>query len=276
MDVNMAILTDCHCHTNISIDGSDTMLAMARAEHAAGVNILCFTDHCNTVDWHTLQFYPPCGTVAQRVCAAYDACRDALPEGLDVRLGMELGETIFHPELAAELSAAPGLDFILGSLHITPEQGDFHNIRYESYEQCSALCLLYLEKLQLIADAGCFDAMAHIGYIRRYMWQNGFDAGLTLEKHGDAIETLLRTIIAKGKGIEINCSGIRDGCGPFPSPEILRLYRDLGGEIITVGSDAHRTADAAKCIAEGHELLRSLGFRYVSVYRRHEPEFYPL
>lgn len=276
MDVIMAVLTDFHCHTNISLDASDSMLAMARAERAAGVDILCFTDHCDSVDWRTLEFYPPCQTVAERVLRAYDECRDRLPEGLDVRLGMELGETIFHPELAARLAEAPGLDFILGSLHITPEQGDFHNIRYESYDQCAALCRLYLEKLQLIAEAGHFDVMAHIGYLRRYMWKNGFDAGLTLREHGDEIEALLRTILAKGKGIELNCSGLRDGCGPFPSEEILRLYRALGGEIITVGSDAHRTQDAAKCVPQGHELLRSLGYRYVCVYRRHEPEFLPL
>ena len=270
----MAFLTDLHCHTNISLDGADSMLAMARAERAAGMDVVCFTDHCDTVDWNTLAFYPPCRTVAERVRAAYEQCRNELPEGLEVRLGMELGETIFHPELAAELAAAPGLDFILGSLHITPEQGDFHNIDYVSAEQCRALCRLYLDKLQQIAEGGCFDVMAHIGYLRRYMWQHGFDEGLTLADNGGEIERLLRTLIEKGKGVELNCSGIRDGCGPFPSAEILRLYRSLGGEIVTVVSDAHRTADAARCVDQGFELLRELGFRYVAVYRRHEPQFY--
>ena len=115
--------------------------------------------------------------------------------------------------------------------------------------------------------------MAHIGYGRRYMWKKGLDAEMSLALFGDKIRLLLRRLIDKGRGIEINCSGIRDGCGPFPQPEILRLYREMGGEIITVGSDAHRPADAAKCVREGYEVLRSCGFDYVTTFQKHTPEF---
>ncbi len=250
------------------------MLAMARAERAAGIDCLCFTDHCDTVDWHTLDFYPPCRTVAQRVSAEYERIRDELPADLDVRLGMELGETIFYPELARELYEAEGLDFVLGSLHITPEYGDYINLRYETAEQCRHYMEHYLETLLSVARTNCFDVMAHIGYIRRYMWQQGMDEGLTLARNGEALEALLRTIIQNGRGIEINCSGIRDGCGPFPSAEILRFYRELGGEIVTVGSDAHCVRDAAKCIREGYALLQSLGFAYVATFKKHKPEFH--
>lgn len=270
----MAFLTDFHCHTNISRDGLDTMLAMARAEYDAGIRCLCFTDHCDTVDWLTLDYYPPCRTVAQRVAAAYADCRARLPEGLDVRLGMELGETVFFPELAEELAGAEELDFVLGSLHITPEYGDYHNLRYETPAQCRAYMEHYLQTLMTVARAGYFDVMAHIGYVRRYMCQQGLDEGLTLERNGEALEALLKLLIENGKGIEINCSGIRDGCGPFPSEEILRFYKQLGGEIVTVGSDAHCTADAAKCIREGYEILQSLGFEYVATYKKHKPEFH--
>ena len=71
-------------------------------------------------------------------------------------------------------------------------------------------------------------------------------------------------------------SGLRDGCGPFPSPEILRRYRELGGEIVTVGSDAHRPRDAAKYVGEGLEILKECGFRYVTVFTKHKPEFIPI
>ncbi len=271
----MAYLTDFHCHTDISRDGHDTMLAMARAAREQGIDCLCITDHCDTVDWVTLEYYPPCRTVAQRLREAYAACRAELPEGLELRLGMELGETYFHPELAPRLYAEEGLDFTLGSLHIT-QQGDYHLMDYSSPEHCRELLDDYLDRLLGIAADGYYDVLAHIGYVRRYILRQGWDEGLSLRRNGEKLEKLFQTVIALGKGIELNCSGLRDGCGAFPNEELLRLYRELGGEIVTVGSDAHRVADAAKCIREGYELLRQCGFRYVCTYRRHRPEFHRL
>jgi len=266
-------MTDFHCHSKVSVDGEDTMAAMARAEYEAGVRCLCFTEHCDTVDWQTLAFDPNCLTVPARALAALEECRAELPADMDVRVGIELGETTFHPELAEPLYRAEGLDFVLGSLHITPEYGDYFNLRFETPERCRHFLSHYLETLTDIARAGFFDVMAHIGYLRRYMLEQGLDEGLCLAQNGEAINTLFRILLEKGKGIELNSSGIRDGSGPFPSADILKRWRALGGEIVTVGSDAHNVRDAGACLAEAYELLRSLGYRYVAVYKNHKPEF---
>jgi len=125
-----------------------------------------------------------------------------------------------------------------------------------------------------LARFGHFDSMAHIGYSRRYMWNAGYDAAVDLEHHGDELDTLFRLLIQSGRAIELNCSGYRHPgiAGPIPSPEVLARYRELGGELITVGSDAHSPADAGTYIPQGFELLRSLGFRYVTTYQNHRPE----
>ena len=272
----MAFLTDQHCHTDISLDGKASFYDMAMAEYAAGVRWLAITDHCDTVDWHTLAYYPPCRTVARRERDALEAVRDRLPADLHIRLGLELAELMLRPELTEELAGAPWLDVVLGSHHLTTRFGDYQAQDYRDPDHVRTLCRLYLENLQWVADADYYDVMAHIGYLRRYAMRQGVDAGLTLAEHGDRIEHLLKTIISHGRGIEVNCSGLRDGCGPFPSEEILRLYRDLGGEIVTSGSDAHRPDLAAKCLAEGQQVLRACGFRYVAVYTRRRPEFLPL
>ena len=85
------------------------------------------------------------------------------------------------------------------------------------------------------------------------------------------VPLVVASIIDKGIGIEINCSGIRDGCGPFPQPEVLRLYRQLGGEIITVGSDAHEAVNAGAGVADAYAMMRDAGFRYVTVYEKRKP-----
>lgn len=104
--------------------------------------------------------------------------------------------------------------------------------------------------------------MAHIGYTWRYMTKAGFDVAVDLRHYGDEIETLLRMLVINGKGIEINCSGLRNTLlnEPIPSVSIIGLFRELEGEIITVGSEAHRTADASDFIEEGYAILRQAGF----------------
>lgn len=273
----MAFLTDFHCHTGISPDTTASFYDMVMAEYNAGVRYLCITDHCDTVDWRTLDFYPRCRTVAAREREALAAVREALPADLHIRLGLELAELQFYPELTEELAGATGLDFILGSHHITKEYGDYHALTcYDDAAFLRRMWQLYLDNLQWVADKNYFDVMAHIGYVRRYAMAQGVDTGLTLREHGDRIEHLLKTIIGNGRGIELNCSGLRDGCGPFPSEEILRLYRDLGGQIVTTGSDAHWPRNAAACLAQGQDVLRACGFRYVTVFTGRRPEFIPI
>ena len=272
----MALLIDYHVHTEISRDSSAPYYDMVMAEYAAGVRHLCITDHCDTVDWKTLGFWEPCREVARREREMYETYIDRFPKDLHLRMGMELAEVHFHPELLPELVSPDWLDFILGSFHITKEYGDFHEMDYRDPAFRAELWDIYLTGLDTVAAYDYFDVMAHIGYWRRYAWQQGIDEALTLEKHGDRVEQLLKTLIRNGRGIELNCSGIRDGCGPFPSPEILRLYRSLGGEIITVGSDAHRPADAAKCVDTGLDILKDCGFRYITVFTKRRPEFIPI
>ena len=266
------LYTDFHVHSDVSGDSQASMWEMAQAEAAAGVGIMCFTNHCDLFRWQDDLPNPRCREISGESAEKLRAMAAAHSLPLEVRLGIELGEGHRDPALAEALAADGALDFVLGSLHLIPGHGDLYFQHYSSQEQCQRFFDLYLDELLQIAPLDFYDVLAHVGYGRRYMWRDGIDAALTLERFGEKIERLLRTVIDKGKGLEINCSGIRDGCGPFPSEEILRLYRALGGETVTVGSDAHRPEDAAKGIREGYAVLRRCGFDYVTVFRRRKPE----
>ncbi len=270
------IYTDFHVHSDISNDSSAAMWDMVCAEAAEGIGLMCFTNHCDLIRWQDEAPNPRCRVIADESAAKKREMCDMHRLPIEVRLGLELGEGHRAPALAAALSADPTLDFVLGSLHLLPGRGDLYFQHYTSVAQCDLLFDLYLDELQQIAAMDFYDVLAHLGYGRRYMCRDGVDAAMTLARFGEKIERLLRTVIDKGKGLEINCSGIRDGCGPFPSEEILRLYRSMGGEIITVGSDAHRPEDAAKGIREGFSVLRDCGFSYVTAFRRRTPEWIKL
>ena len=118
--------------------------------------------------------------------------------------------------------------------------------------------------------------MAHIAYTCRYMSRAGFRTKIDTEHNDGELRALLGRLIEKGKGIEINTSGMRQGNGPYPDEDILKLYRELGGEIVTMGSDGHTPEDPGALIPEPAELLRSLGFRYYTELVKRQPVFYPL
>ncbi|MBE7016613.1 MAG: histidinol-phosphatase HisJ family protein [Ruminococcaceae bacterium] len=267
-------LTDYHVHSDVSQDSKATMYEMAEAEAKMGIEQMCFTNHCDMVNWRTYEPNPGCMTKPAESLEKYAALLREHPKlPLDVRIGLELGEPLFNIEIAKRLASTPGLDMVMGSLHILQEYGDLWCVKFTSPEHCRKIFDVYVDELIKMAELNFFDVMAHIGYGRRYMWQQGYDEKLSMELYGDKIELLLRLLIDNGRGIEINCSGIRDGCGPFPDPEVLRLYKALGGEIITVGSDAHRPSDAAKCVREGYEIIKSCGFEYVSTFKNRKCEF---
>jgi len=269
-------LTDYHVHSDVSMDSDAPMWDMVEAEAAAGIDAMCFTNHCDIIRSMNFQPNPRCLQIIPESREKLEAMFAAHHVPIEVRLGIELAEVRYDPELAKELAATEGLDFVLGSMHTLPELGDLVIQFYSTPAQCDCYFAMYLEEYQKVAEMDFYDVLAHFGYARRYMWRAGVDAAMTLDKYGDQVEHLLRTVIDKGKGFEINCSGIRDGCGPFPSEEILRLYRSMGGEILTIGSDAHRPKDAAAGIRQGFETAKACGFDYVTVFRQRKPEFIKL
>ena len=267
------VLVDYHVHSDVSEDCDSSMWDMVRAKAAAGVEVLCFTNHCDLIDWQTDLPKPRCRAVTRESAERMKEMRTHHTPPIELRLGLELAEGHRDAPLAAELAGDGALDFVLGSLHMLPGYGDLYFQHYTSVEQCEGLFDLYLDELLQIVPLDFYDVLAHLGYGRRYMRRAGVDAAMTLERFGEKIERLLRIVIDKGKGLEINCSGIRDGCGPFPSEEILRLYRSLGGELVTLGSDAHRPEDAGKGLAEGLRTLRRCGFDRVAVFRNRRADF---
>lgn len=273
------LYTDHHIHSNCSSDAEDYMLDMAMACGELGVNRICFTDHCDMDDYITGNPMPEAEELWR---ASIDAWRETVahvPTGLDVCLGIELGE--MNHDLArarALIESVPELDFVLASIHNLRATPDFYALRYESEAHCRALLDRYLDELTEVAALPDYDILSHIGYTKRYMLRAGYSVFVEDAQYEDKVRLLLRTVIENGKGIEVNTSGLRHPAilETIPSVKILRIYKELGGEKITVGSDAHRTIDAGRGIHQSFELLRSLGFRYVCAYRKREAEFIPL
>lgn len=272
-------LIDCHIHSTCSDDGRDSMLDMARASYYAGVRYLCFTDHIDLDDYRTGLPDSDCFSRRDATRSAYRETIAAAPADISVRLGVELGEGNHDPARAAAIAAAPEFDFVLASLHNLRGMQDFYGLEYESEADCKQLFALYVSELLELSKLDFYDSMAHIGYPIRYARKAGFrGAAINMSTYGDELTVLLQNLIDGGRGIEINTAGYRSEyvAGPIPSPDVLRRYRDLGGELVTIGSDAHMVSQAAGGLRPGMQLLQRLGFSYVTFFENRKPRFIEL
>lgn len=274
------MLYDYHVHSVYSDDADNTMAEMASAAAEAGLAGLCFTDHADLDDING--DHNPAAWRPEEYFAAFDRALASLKGGTRLRLGLELGEANHHPEKAAKI-AAEVPDFIIGSIHNLKDTPDFYCGRaggecpkmYADLHACRALLERYVTELEETAALGLFDVIGHIGYPLRYM-RTLFPA-LDLEPWRERLAELFRGLALSGRGIELNCSGLRQSLGEtMPSASLLALYRDMGGEIITLGSDAHCCRHLGSGLEAGKNLIIGLGFTHYCVYNKRKAEFIKL
>ena len=274
------MLFDYHVHSTYSDDAENSMAEMAAAAASAGLAGLCFTDHVDLDDINGR--FNPVAWRSEEYFAAFAAAQSAAGDNISLRLGIELGEANHYPEVAREISAVVP-DFIIGSIHNLKDTPDFYCGRaggelpemYATRESCHALLDRYITELEETERLGCFDVIGHIGYPLRYM--RSVYPELTLEPWYERLAELFRRLVQSGKGIELNCSGLRQSLGEtMPNGSILALYKSMGGEIITLGSDAHSVKHVGMGLEEGKKLLKGLGFSHYCVYNRRKIEFIKL
>lgn len=262
---------DYHCHSSFSNDAEFPMEAMVQGALAAGLKEMAFTDH---VDY---EYADP----SMHFDIAHDAYRAEISrlralysDRITLRHGLELG---LQPHLAAEYSrlvAEQQPDFVLCSIHTCRQldlyRGDFYRDRTPAQAWAD-----YLEELLTIVDRfQAFNVVGHLDILRRY------DAGAAAYPKAPLKEgfmTLFRQLAAVGKGLEVNTSGYRNPEEmPLPGWELLSWYKEAGGEILTLGSDAHSPDVLAYRFPETVERLKALGFRTVCTFEAMEPAFHLL
>lgn len=264
---------DQHVHSDSSIDCHFSMEAMTKAAIARGLSSVTFTDHCDLIYFDKANVPDPrCYPLWSGCRDAYNRVQDMYGSEIELHIGMELGEINQDPETAAKCYATEGLDLVLGSIHAVRDHADFFLMDYRDQDEAVALVSQYLDESIEMARLGFFDVMAHLGYTIRYMAPYGID--VDFRQFEDKLRTLFAVLIEEERGLELNTSGLRQGARTtFPTEFIMSLYRDCGGEIVTLGSDAHTPDDIGAHFEEGIALLKRIGFTKLAHYRAHQPHF---
>ena len=259
---------DFHMHSRVSFDGHHSGEAMARAALAAGLKEICFTDH---VDYDPLE---KMGSMAFDQ-AVYNAEYDHLEiPGLKIRRGMEFGMT---PDNAAQfqkdLKRRP-FDFVLGSIHFVDDLDVYMEPWWRGKTVLQAEQRFLEATLECVKIHEDFDVLAHLTYIAKTHCHPA-PRPVPYDIHREIVDEILRVLAAKGKGLEMNSSGV-DRCGGFlPTAEYFRRFKELGGEIVTIGSDAHRADRVGQYSFESCQMLKDI-FGYVCTFKNRQPVFHKL
>ena len=166
-------------------------------------------------------------------------------------------------------------DFIIGSSHICHGRDVYYPDFFEGRSKEEALGEYFQSTLENIRKFSNFDVYGHLDYAVRYA--PGKDEGYSYLTYRDIFDEILKELLDKGKGIELNTGGIKKGMRDFhPCMDVLKRYRELGGETVTIGSDSHDTAHIGDSFDRAAEALRECGFQYYCIFEKRTPEFHKL
>ncbi|NCB04119.1 MAG: PHP domain-containing protein [Clostridia bacterium] len=262
---------DTHTHTDCSVDGHCSLDALCGAAKQKGVRVLAVTEHYDFDTRGGRDYYM---AHAARRYTEFARAREAALETL-LLYGIEIGQPHLAPAETKAFIDANRFDMVIGSLHDLRPERDIYHIAYTDAAVCRAvLDDYYAEMLELLAQPQ-FDTLGHLDYALRVMGTCFPSADLTPWR--DAIDALLRRLVATGVALELNTAACRRWMGSLQHLRwVFERYRALGGERVTTGSDAHRTDDLAAHMDEAYDLLRAAGFRYVTYYEQRTPHCVPL
>lgn len=259
---------DFHLHCSLSFDSiEDPYNYLVQAE-ALSLKEICFTDH---YDYNS---DPNC-TPNLFSIEKYKNELDPLDSSkVSVRRGIEFGLTRWNTAELDQILAKYPFDFVLGSVHFVDGYDPYEQQYWVGCNVDDAFKKYLLEILHCVNQHSDFDVLGHLTYVCKSV-HNPSHRPVPFNKYKDITDEIMRVLISKGKGMEVNTSGV-DRAGDFlPSVEFLCRYKELGGELITVGSDAHDISRLGQYVPEALEMLKDI-FGYVCTFEKRMPIFHKL
>ena len=259
---------DYHIHSKVSFDSCGEPGDIVAAAEEAGLQEICFTDHYDFNDVYkdkrdlfTIEDYR----------AAYEPL---VSQKVKIRRGVEFGLTTWNQKELDDLLQAYDFDFVIGSIHYAGGYDPHFKEFWENNGMETAFEKYLLQSLECVKSHKGFDVLGHINYICKSP-NNPTKKPLYYNDYREICDEIMKTLAENGKGMEINTSGI-DRIGEFlPAIDFIKRFRELGGQIITVGSDAHEAGRVGRHIAGALEIAKEV-FGYVCTFEKRNAIFHKL
>ncbi len=273
------IKADFHTHCNFSTDSKATPESMIESAIKKGLTHLCLTDHMDFGYPGTTFVEPLFEFDPKKYFETLLPLKEKYANKLSFSIGVELGLRPNHPDLNARmhklLSDYP-FDFVLGSVHLLGNEDPYYEEYWLTHASSTKEILrtYFNDMLSSLKEYDNFDSLGHLDYLIRYVPATFGAKDYVYEEFREVIDEILKFLIWKDKALEINTAGLIKGLSCFhPKLEIVSRYLELGGELLTIGSDGHAPEMIAAEFGKTEDLLSSLGVKGYYVYRSRKPEF---
>lgn len=261
------MLADYHMHTNFSDDSTCEMEAEIKRSIALGLDEICFTEHVD----YGVKTDLNCNYSEYR--KEFNRCKEKYKDKITLKFGIEFGMQVNTIDEFQKDFYENDFDFVILSCHQVDNNEFWRQDFQRGKTQKEYNEKYYEEILKVIKRYDDYSVLGHLDMIKRYDMKGSYP----FEKLKDIITEILRHIISRGKGIEINTSSYRYKLDDLtPSRDILKLYKELGGRIITIGSDTHKEEHIAYKILEVRKELKKLGFKQFCTFEKMKPIFHDL
>ncbi|OHW62474.1 histidinol-phosphatase [Andreesenia angusta] len=258
-------MQDYHVHSSFSGDCAYTMEEMVLAAIAKNIEAISFTDHVD-YDYGDPKYSDLFIFNTDDYLNEVNRLRSLYGDRIDLLSGVEMGMQPHLVPTVEDMFPFEKFDFTIMSIH-TSKRKDLHEgAFFQDKSPFQAYIDYYEELLYCVEHFNNYDVIGHINLIDRY--SKFLSDEVSFLKYSDLLAEIFKLLIARGKGIEVNTSGFRYGMGSFlPNLDILKLYKSLGGEILVFGSDSHHPDDIASEYNSVLSALKSLDYKYISVFK---------
>lgn len=265
------MLSDLHLHTSFSGDSDTPPEKQIERAISLGMKQICITDH------HDHDVISDCDFELDipSYFAEMTRLRERYSGKIDISIGVELGLQLRLANYLEAVAAEYLFDFIIGSVHFVDGIDPYFPEFWEGRTEEQSVERYFETALGCVKNIKCFDSFGHLDYFIRYAKEK--NRNYSYEKYADFIDPILKTLAEDGKALECNSGGFKAGLNaPNPCPAILKRFRELGGERITVGSDAHDPEYIGHEFERCREILLDCGYSYYAVYKNRRAEMIKL
>ncbi|EOD01654.1 histidinol-phosphatase HisJ family protein [Caldisalinibacter kiritimatiensis] len=263
---------DLHVHSSFSNDCRHAMEDMLKGALVKNVKTIAFTDH---VDFEYGDCNLDLAFTPDDYIREYKRLKTNYKNDIQILSGLEIGMQPHLSKKANDFIQDYPFDFIIMSVHAAKGKGLYEGTYYKNRTPLQVYEDYYDDLIKILDNFDNFDVVGHLDLVERYRIH--ISEIRPLDEYKEILVEALKKIIKMGKGIEVNTSGIRYGIESFhPTKDILKIYKDLGGEIITIGSDAHKPEDICFAYHEATQLLKELGFKHISIFKNRKKHYIKL
>lgn len=264
-------ILDMHTHTDNSFDGHHSVMFMCESAVAKNLRAIAFTDHIEMDFFKEKSF----DRTALQSFIDITKARSTFEGTLIVCVGIELGEATYNIKDSEDLLSKMKYDFVVASIHNLRNMEDFSCLDYKKYD-IDKLLNKYFDDIIELSAWGKFDSLAHMTYPLRYI-SGVHKIPVDISKYQSKIDEALSLLAENDKALEINTSGLRQALGTtMPDESYVKRFKQLGGKMITIGSDAHYAEYIGSGIDTGMQIAKRCGFDCVTLFQNRQPIEIPI